>query len=907
MGESEIRGAGASAKSSSSIDAAGEVGHTTVASGAGGADAPHGAPAAADQSHDLPAGSIVGSYTIQSVIGRGGMGVVYLAEQGSPRRTVALKLIRPGIASEQVLGRFDYEVQILGRLQHPGIAQIYEAGTTRVSGSVQPFFAMEHVDGRPLNAFIADSRAGIRARLGLFVRICDAVQHAHAKGVIHRDLKPGNILVAEEGTEARRDEGTKERHQAGVRSLRAAAPSWLRASPKILDFGVARSTDQDVRGQTLQTTVGQLIGTVPYMSPEQIAGDPRELDTRSDVYSLGVILYEMLSGRLPYELSHKPLAEAARIICESEPERLGAANRALRGDLEIIAAHALEKDRTRRYQSASDLAADVRRFLNHEPIVVRPPSAWYQFEKFARRNPALLAAGGTLAIALITGLIVVSGLLARTMTAETVARERAAEAETARAVAIEKQALAERETANARAAADEAEAVNKFLNDMLASVNPAQGDREMTVAQVLEKASGEVGEKFPKQPRVEAAVRTTIGRSWRGLGHSERAEQQFRAALALRKQAGPEALAGKLEAMNDLAIALQDQNKLDEAEVLFRAALPEYEKALGADSSQTLAARNNLGLLLIVRGRYAEAEEYLRAALEGHRRVSGNENIDTLDAMSNLSTLLQYQGKLDLAEPLARESLETRRRVFGARHPGTLIAVNNLGTLLAARGKLEEAEPYYAESMRMSRDVLGEEHPDTLTSMSNVAGLARDRSKPEEAEKLFREVLGLRRKVLGDKHADTIDTLRNLGMTLRDAGRMEEAERFLRESVAGARAALGEDNPDTLAAEYGLGLLLLKSERAVEAEPILRGVSQRAARVLGEDAWKTGQYRTAYGDALTTLGRYGEAETELLAARGLLAKLLGEKHEQTNSARLALVRLYETCNRPVDAEKWRSK
>jgi serine/threonine protein kinase/tetratricopeptide (TPR) repeat protein len=905
MGESSARGAGAPIGLQSSSDTSASAAHTTVGSGADGGIAEN------DTAQDLPAGSVVGSYTIQSVIGRGGMGVVYLAEQVSPRRTVALKLIRPGVAGAQTLGRFEYEVQILGRLQHPGIAQIYEAGTTRVSGSVQPFFAMEHVDGRPLNAFIADARAGIRERLALFVKICDAVQHAHAKGVIHRDLKPGNILVAlgdERGIEGFRDSGTKGKARANVSIPQSLNPSIPpSAQPKVLDFGVARSTDQDMRGQTLQTTVGQLIGTVPYMSPEQIAGDPRELDTRSDVYSLGVILYEILAGRLPYELSHKPLAEAARIICEAEPEPLGTANRALRGDLEIITVHALQKDRTKRYQSAGDLAADVRRFLHHEPIVARPPSAWYQFTRFTRRNPALAAAGGTLALALVAGLLVVSGLLARAMAAETLATQRAADAELARGTAADKQEIAERESGKARAAADEAEAVNNFLNDMLASVNPSQGDREMTVAQVLEKASGEIGNRFPRQPLVEAAVRTTIGRSWRGLGHSERAEPQFRAALVLREKAGPDAIAAKLQTMNDLASALQDQSKLDEAEALFRAALPEYEKTMGVDAQETLVVRNNLGLLLLARSRFAEAEEHLRAALEGQRRVSGNEVLETLNAMTNLSTVLQQQGKLDPAEALARESLETRRRVFGPRHPGTLVAVNNLGTLLAARGKLEEAEPYYVESMRLSREVLGEEHPDTLTSIANVAGLARDRGKPEEAEARFREVLALQRKVLGEKHPDTIDTLRNLGMTLRDAKRFEEAEEYLREAVRKARDALGDESLDTLAAEYGLGLLLLKTERAAEAEQILRGVSERSRRALGEDGAKTGQFRTAFGSALTSVGKYEEAETELLAAHGALAKRLGEKHVLTDAARLALVRLYEACNRPGDAEKWRGR
>ncbi|NUQ50001.1 MAG: serine/threonine protein kinase, partial [Phycisphaerae bacterium] len=312
---------------------------------------------------DLAPGTRIDAYTVLSVLGRGGMGVVYRAEQDHPRRTVALKLLRRGLMTAELVNRFEFEVQVLGRLQHPGIAQVYEAGTIDVGDGPQPYFAMELIEGRPLSAFVADHRYGLRQRLELFARICDAVQHAHTKGVIHRDLKPANILVTAEG------------------------------QPRILDFGVARVIG-DEAAHTLATTVGQLVGTVPYMSPEQIAGDPRELDTRTDVYSLGVILYEMLAGRLPYDLAHKPLPEAARIIRDEEPPRLSSVNQAIGGDIEWVVRRALEKERGRRYETASDLAADVRRFLADQPLLARPPSAWYLFAKFSRRNRAAVVATG---------------------------------------------------------------------------------------------------------------------------------------------------------------------------------------------------------------------------------------------------------------------------------------------------------------------------------------------------------------------------------------------------------------------------------------------------------------------------------------------------------------------------------
>jgi eukaryotic-like serine/threonine-protein kinase len=309
----------------------------------------------------LTPGTRIGAYTIEGVLGTGGMGVVYVAHQESPRRTVALKLLRPGVAAGALLRRIELEAELLGRLKHPGIAQIYESGRADYGMGPQPFFAMELVDGPPLNRFVQDRGLSTHARLELVVKVCDAVEHAHQKGVIHRDLKPGNILV----------DGT--------------------GQPKILDFGVARATDADLRVTTLRTDVGQLIGTLPYMSPEQVQGAPEEMDTRSDVYALGVIMYELLTGRLPHQLDSRSIPDAARIIREVEPERLGSVNRSLRGDVETIVAKAMDKSRERRYQSASALAEDIRRCLAGEPIEAKKDSAIYLLRKHLRRYRALVA------------------------------------------------------------------------------------------------------------------------------------------------------------------------------------------------------------------------------------------------------------------------------------------------------------------------------------------------------------------------------------------------------------------------------------------------------------------------------------------------------------------------------------
>ncbi|MEK6700976.1 MAG: protein kinase, partial [Planctomycetota bacterium] len=347
----------------------------------------------------------IGRYSILRVLGEGGMGTVYEAEQDQPKRAVALKVIRSGSLSPQLLKRFEYESQVLGRLQHPGIAQVYEAGTMEDErGRPVPFFAMEFIRGVALTEYAASKNLGTRERLELVARICDAVYHAHQKGVIHRDLKPGNILVDESG------------------------------QPKILDFGVARATDSDLHRTTMQTDIGQLIGTVPYMSPEQVGGDPDELDTRSDVYALGVVAYELLSGRLPYDLTRRVVHEAARIIREEEPTRLSSIDRALRGDVETIIAKSLEKDKVRRYQSAESLASDIRRYLKDEPIAARPASTWYQVRKFSRRHR-------TLVLGVIASFVVLLAGLGTTLWQAQVAREQRDAAIEARRRAEESEAF----------------------------------------------------------------------------------------------------------------------------------------------------------------------------------------------------------------------------------------------------------------------------------------------------------------------------------------------------------------------------------------------------------------------------------------------------------------------------------
>src|SRR5215472_6561105 len=418
----------------------------------------------------------IGSYRILRVLGEGGMGIVYEAEQEQPRRTVAVKVIKPGWANRE-LRRFEQESQALARLQHPCIAQIYEAGMADAGFGPQPYFAMELIRGRSLQEYAEEHHLDTEQRLQLMVRICEGVQHAHQHGLIHRDLKPGNILVDETG------------------------------QPKILDFGVARVTDSETQ-TTRQTDLGQLVGTLAYMSPEQALGDPLELDTRSDVYALGMVLYEFLAGCLPYDLSRAP-HEAVRTIQEEDPTPLSAISRVYRGDIETIVAKALEKDKARRYASASGLAADIQRYLKDEPIAARPPSASYQLRKFARRNKALVAGVAAVFVVLIGGVIASTWEATRARRAERVA-----------------------------------EAVNDFLrNDLLAQASAntqarpdTKPDPDLKVRTALDRAAGRIAGKFDQQPEVEAAIRDTIGQAYTDLGLYPEARKQLERALELHRR-----------------------------------------------------------------------------------------------------------------------------------------------------------------------------------------------------------------------------------------------------------------------------------------------------------------------------------------------------------------------------------
>ncbi|MBK7404358.1 MAG: tetratricopeptide repeat protein [Phycisphaerales bacterium] len=790
------------------------------------------------------------------------MGKVYLAEQASPKRTVALKVIRPGWATPALLRRFEHEADVLGRLQHPGIAQVYEAGVHEDQGERVPFFAMECVRGRSLVEYAEAEGLDIPARLELFARVCDAVQHAHTKGVIHRDLKPGNILVVEDG------------------------------SPKVLDFGVARVTDADMHSATLCTVAGELVGTVPYMSPEQIAGDAAELDTRSDVYTLGVVLYELLTGKLPHDVRHSTIAQAARLIGEQEPARLSSVNRIFRGDIETIVGKSLEKDRERRYQSACDLAEDIRRFLRDEPIAARPPSTSYQLRKFAQRNKPVVAGALAVVITLVLGVLATSWQAV----AATHESERALNAETR---AERGRLAAEREAANSKA-------VMQILVGMLESADPEESEgRELTVREALDATAASIADLARDNQVVEATVRNTLGTVYQNLGEYGTSEAMLRESVRLFTQSdGPEA-ATTLTARRNLGAIMIDKGELDAGEAEVRATMALCETALGPDASETIGAKGDLARIAEERGQMEEAERLLREAIDSARAALGNDDPLTLTLVNNLATNLKTQGKFAEAEPMARQSLEARARVFGEKHPQTLYSMNNLATTLVRMGKTGEAEELLKRCYQLRGEVLGPEHPATMTAAQNLANIYVTSGRLDEAEPLMRESLRVWERDLGPNHSKTLVAMNGLAYLLEDRGRLDEAEALYRRVVDLTAQSVGRSHPEAFGPLNNLAMLLKTEQKYDEALPLFEELCSSAEAALPTDHYFLGIFRGNTGECLTLMGEYARAEPLLLDAERILRAALGDTHPRTTKAVARLVTLYEDWGRRDKADTWR--
>lgn len=813
----------------------------------------------------LPVGArTIGSYIVEDILGEGGMGVVYRATQANPRRTVALKVVRPTLLTPRMLRRFEHESQVLGRLQHPGIAQVYEAGTADTGAGPQPFFAMEYVRGTVLTTHCTNAQSTTRQRLGLFIKVCEAVQHAHQHGVIHRDLKPGNILVDQTG------------------------------HPKVLDFGIARVTDSDIHTATMQTDVGQLVGTLPYMSPEQIAADPTQLDTRSDVYSLGVILYELLAGKLPHDVVGKTIPEAARVIEHQRPAPLSSINRVFRGDLQTIVGKALEKDKQRRYQSASDLAVDLIRYLHDEPILARPPSATYQLGKFASRHRGLVAAFACVLLILTLGVAATGYQAVRATRAERAESARRIEADQARVEAEQQRDSATRE-------AKKADAVTAFLADTISSVDPAEKGRNVKLADLLDDAGKQLSENYGDKPDVAAALHAALARSYHGLGLEPEALAHVNAAIEMftmttspdsadtqsarltlgrvlrrlakfdearaifqpllelrEKTLGPDADETR-RALEGLAWTYADQGKLSEAIVAFRDLGDRAERHGGPDAESTRSARRILGEIQLEAGDTVAAESLLLEVLGRTRRVAKPGDSELIAIQDSLQQLARVRGDYDSAIAYGRAALEDETTKYGPDHPHTLSRRTTLSRTLIQGGKLDEAVTALRDVLAIQRSKFGAEHFDTLTTSAFLADALQTMGQTTEAMELRRFVAEARVRLLGPDHPQSLIARTNLAYVLGDCHEHVEAESILIDLLARRERLLGAEHPEVALTLSMLGSNALLAGDATKAERYLRRALAIREKILPEGSGARGYTMTSLGEALRLQKKFDEA------------------------------------------------
>lgn len=783
--------------------------------------------------------SVIGQYKLLRLIGAGGMGSVFEAEQSSPQRRVALKVLRTGVAAVAGLERFRRETRLLGQLQHPAIAQIFEAGTFDGGFGSQPFYAMELVRGLALNEYAAARNLSIQKRVALLAEICDGVAHAHAQGVVHRDLKPGNILVDSEGR------------------------------PKILDFGIARATGDDSAHTHGATLEGQIIGTLEYMSPEQASGTAVEVDIRADVYSLGVILFELCTGALPHETRDKPLYEAIRLLREVEPRRMSDLDASLRGDLDTIVAKALEKDPLRRYASAAALAEDLRRFLRDEPILARPASALYTIRKFSRRHRTLVAGMVAVFIVLIAGFSATSWQWYIATGAKKLAEERLVEARSAHKLAEERlievqsaRQLAEKRLGETKRALDaeassraQSEGVLKFLQDMLAAASPLESPNpHVTVREILDDASGRIDAELASRPDVAAALHKTLATTYDGLGLFEPSEHHWKRAIELTRaypdrlfelaeyltdyggllfQVGRPAdavavlheaismldafsgetpqLANRVKAVSSearvyLAMALEDTGEagVEELEALYRTGLNDCRSAAEAMNDCIRSTMANYARFLYYRNRLDEAEPLMRESIALEEAQYGHDHPKVAHALNSLASLYQMAGRFDQAAPLMRESLAIARRRYGNDHAALANPLNNLAFLLENTGDIPGAIQCLHEALAINRKYKGNRNSETAINLVNLAALYEDRDQPDEVISMYREACDIFTEIHGPTHWITANCHSRLGAFLTVQKQYEAAEPLLRNSHDILLKELGPDHDRTRAAAQRL-------------------------------------------------------------------------------------------------------
>ncbi len=753
-------------------------------------------------------GAVIGPYQLLEMIGEGGMGEVWLAEQKFPvRRRVALKLIKAGMDTREVVSRFESERQALALMDHPAIAKVFDAGSTPQG---RPFFVMEYVTGVPITTYCDKHKLTTQQRLELFVRVCEGVQHAHQKAILHRDLKPSNILVSEVDG---------------------------KPVPQIIDFGVAKATAQRLTPDTLYTQLGTIVGTPAYMSPEQADSAGVDVDTRTDVYSLGVVLYQLLVGTLPIDFAQTPPDQFRHRLREEDVQRpstkirtLGeqttatALNRGadpptlirqVRGDLDAITLKCLEKDRARRYATPADLAADIGRYLRHEPVLARPASVRYRARKYIRRH--------RLVVAVAAGAVVLlaSGAIAQTLELRRIRRER-----------------------------DRADRVTQFMTGMFKVSNPSEArGNDIRAREILDKASKDIDTGLASDPELQAQMMHTMGVVYDSLGLLSKAEALFSRAVDIRKQTLGLRNRDTLSSMSKLADVLMEESHYPEAEKLGRETLELRRRALGPKDRDTLDSATELASILDDESRFPEAEKINREVLDTASREFGAQDEEARIARQHLAIDLAYEGKFSDAEKIFREIYERERARLGDDNPATLNAQGNLGAILEQLERYPEAEKVYRDNLAAKTRIMGPEHPYTLMTAGNLAQVLTREKKYPEAEKLLRDTYATKLKTLGPDHRSTVVTAGNLSELLQLEGQYPEAEKINRQTLEIERRTLGPDHTDTLQTMNNLQAILRSEKRYAEAEQIGRDAFERRRRNLGDDHPYTGD--SAYELAVT--------------------------------------------------------
>jgi tetratricopeptide (TPR) repeat protein/predicted Ser/Thr protein kinase len=816
----------------------------------------------------------IGPYRLLKELGRGGMGVVYLAARADEQyqKRVAIKVIKAGMDGAEVVRHFRRERQILAGLDHPNIARLLDGGATEDG---LPYLVMEYIQGQPLHSYCDSQKLPIVERLKIFQQVCSAVACAHRNLIVHRDLKPSNILVTAEGV------------------------------PRLLDFGIAKLLNPELSGDA--PTATGLAMTREYASPEQARGEP--VTTSSDVYSLGVLLYELLTGRRPYRLKTRQPLEVLKAVCEEEPEKPSTAvgrtedltdgsptgaitteevsvtrkgtrqklRRRLSGDLDNIALMALRKEPQRRYASVEALSEDIRRYLEGRPVTARKGTVAYRMGKYVRRH-ALGVTVAAVFVVLLMGFSV--------------------------SMAIQSARLA-RERDTAAKERDKAEKVSAFLVDLFRVSDPSEAKgNTITAREILDKGAEKIAGELEEQPAVKAALMDTMGRVYGALGLYDKAILLLEDALTLRRQALGNDHRDVAASLNNLANVRFDKGDYAGSEPLYREALAMRRKFLGNEHPDVAKSLNNLANVLTEKGDYAGAEALYREALAMKRKLLGNEHPDVAKSLNNLANVLDQKGDYAGAEALYREALAMKRKLLGDEHPDVAMSLDNLAVVLSEKGDYAGAEALDREALAMHRKLLGNEHPNVAWSLNNLASVLDHEGDYAGAEALLREALVMRIK-LGDEHPNVAQGLSILGQALYHQHRLAEAEKTLRESLELRRKTLPPDHPDLAETLIGLGEVLAAEGQAQEAEAMLRQALEIRRKTLPKDHPGVAEAESALGACLTRLGKFDEAESLLLASYPILRSKQSAS-PSTEEAGRHLVELYEAWGKPDQAAAYRS-